>query len=287
MPPAMAEASGDHAADPLLRKLARRLPSRWRRPVIVVGNQKSGTSAIAALLGKATGRRYTIDIFFTLEEDEERPLFEGQLTFEEFVARHLHWFRHDIIKEPSFTFLYPHLRRVFPRARFVYILRDPLQNIRSILDRVGLPGNLEDLEEEHRARYRSLRQWRLFMEGICPPTDYAHYIDILAERWRLAADVYTSRPSDFHLVRYEDFRKEKKRTIEQLAADLGLKVVTDISAEVDRPYQQPGNPNVDLRAFFGDRNLERIARICGDHMDRLGYGRIPPAPAGVLPPPAG
>ena len=39
--------------------------------VIIIGNQKAGTSVITALLGKATGKKFTIDPFFKIKNQIE------------------------------------------------------------------------------------------------------------------------------------------------------------------------------------------------------------------------
>src|SRR5690606_37975827 len=115
------------------------------KPIFILGNQKTGTSAIAALLGEATGNPYTIDVFCHLG-DLQRRLFNRELTFRQFIVRSKDFFSKKIVKEPSFTFFYDELRREFPEATFVLIVRDPHENVRSILNRLEIPGDFSGSE---------------------------------------------------------------------------------------------------------------------------------------------
>ncbi|RME38856.1 MAG: hypothetical protein D6788_06610, partial [Planctomycetota bacterium] len=118
------------------RRFARPHPA----PVIVLGNQKSGTTVIAALLAESAGCAVTLDIFFRFRRPVLARLLTGRDSLDRFIRRHPYWFSHPIIKEPSLTFFHDDLRRLFPSARFVFIVRDPRDNIRSILNRLRLPG---------------------------------------------------------------------------------------------------------------------------------------------------
>ena len=57
------------------------------RPIFILGNQKSGTTAIAALLAKITGLSVALD----LRKEVHRPIIQkvkkGDVSFEAFVKR--------------------------------------------------------------------------------------------------------------------------------------------------------------------------------------------------------
>lgn len=239
-------------------------------PVIVLGTQKSGTTAIASLLAAAVGEGVTDDVFYRYSEPIESKLLAGRMDFATFVDRYRGHFANRIIKEPSFTFLYTGLEKVFPDARYVFVLRDPRDTIRSVLNRLDLPGNLHELDAHHLKRWRPWIGWGLILRGAGLPRGET-YIDRLAIRWRVAAELLLAHRERFILVRYEDFRGDKRGQIHQLAAQLDLPVRHDITDRLDVPYQRRGNPSVRWEEFFGPANLQRIDTICGETMRALGY----------------
>jgi len=248
-------------------------PAVHPAPVIVFGNQKSGTTAIAALLAAAAGKTFSFDVFTRLKAERSlERLLAGQTAVRDFVAARPRDFATDVIKAPPFGLLYDSLREVFPEGRFVFIVRDPRENIRSILDRLGLPGDLEALGPRHREAWADLPGWRRVMEGRLPPVAGANYVETLANRWNRFADVYLQDADRLQCVRYEAFCADKTGTVADLARRLGWEVVRDVSAEADRPYTRAGrNRGTPWREFFGAENLARIERICGRRMGAFGY----------------
>jgi len=252
----------------IARHLAGLAAKRSEAPVIVLGNQKAGTSAIAALLGRAAGLSTTID----LRNEISRPTFHrlkaGGLDFERFIRGNRLDFSRQIIKEPNLSLFYPELAASFPAARFVFIFREPRDNARSILNRLKVPGHLPDID------YRDWPEispaWRLVMDAGWAGLGGDSYIDRLAQRWSYMARVYLAQPERFALVRYEDFRADKQAAIHALCAALQLPVVADIAGQVDRNFQPPGDRNTDLAAFFGP-NFGLFERHCGEEMKALGY----------------
>ena len=260
----------------------RRLPARLVRayqartarvnpaPVFVLGNQKSGTSAVAALLARATGTSVTIDIFFRYPERLLERLHRGEVGFADLVERARVCFSTDIVKEPSLTFFYDELKAFFTEARFVFVLRDPRDNIRSILNRLCIPGELSDLEAQHRQSLRDKPGWALLMDGTLLGYGGGTYIERLAKRWNRAADVYAPGEG-MALLRYEDFVRDKAGSIARLAAAVRLEPTHDRGRWVDLPYQPPGQKGLSWREFYGPENLTRIESICGERMKRFGY----------------
>lgn len=243
------------------------------RPVFVLGNQKSGTTAIGALLARMTGLDATLD----LRRENRRPtyplLVRGELSFDRFIAGNRWDFSRPIVKEPHLTLFRPELARVFPQARFAYVLRDPRDNIRSILNTVGIRGDLThlDLDPTGPDMVRTTPGWRLVLDGRWLGIEGEHYIEQLAGRWCRCVDVYRHHRSDTVLCRYEDFLADKVAALEALTRGLGCEVVHDVSSEVDTAFQPPGDRDVAWKHFFGARNLSRIERMCGDRMTELEY----------------
>jgi hypothetical protein len=260
------------------------LPSKWLirerflarsatpnpRPLLVFGNQKSGTTAIASLLGSATGKRTTVGFAGAWEPHIGR-LVRGETSMADFVRRNAWSFSFDIVKEPGLTFVAPELMDHFGVDRAVFILRHPYENIRSILDRMNLPGDLAAVDPE---TIKVNRTWRNVLNGRDLGLADDHYVATLARRWLRAAEIFHSERDRFVLIRYEDFVADKAGTIARLAESLGLAATHDISALIDIPFQRPGRPR-DPALFFGRKNLARIDAICGPAAGALGYAAEP------------
>jgi len=251
----------------LKREVKRRFCSINPSPVIVLGNQKAGTSAIAHLTADYAGLSKTIDIpeswWPTLES-----LLTGNLDLQIFARRNRHRFSADLIKEPNLTFFYESLREVHPEAKFIFVVRDPRSNIRSLLDRLSLPGSRQQIDDMLEGVPQT---WRHLFDQDLWGIRGENYVDVLAARWRKAASVYLKHESSMRLVRYEDFLNDKVGTIQALAADLGLDPTCDISDRVDVQYQPRGNRDVSWKEFFGEENLHRIEHECEEEMRAFGY----------------
>lgn len=241
--------------------------------IIILGHQKTGTSAIAALLAEATNKSVTVDFFHRNYERlpfAQERLYKGDLIFSDFIMSNKLYFSKDIVKEPELTFFYKELLGFFPDAKFVFVVRDPRATIRSVLNRLDIPGNLECLGEEYLESIKSLKIWRFALSGKLPNVLGETYIDKLAHRWNLAAETYLNNCEHITIVKYERFNQNKKESIEQLAGSLGLAVEADISDNVDTQFQPRGNHIVTYADFFGN-NLERIESVCGEQMNKFGY----------------
>ncbi|HEV2620465.1 MAG TPA: sulfotransferase [Frateuria sp.] len=258
-----------------IRFCQHRVAHVYPQPVIIGGSPKSGTTAIAALLAKAVGTRFSNDPFWHVLYHDSKDfllpdILEGRLTVDAFVQRFSAYFQAGIVKDPDFAFLYPQLKARFPHSPQVFVVRDPRDNIRSILNRLKLPGNLRELEPEDNFIPPSDKGWRAIIDGRGLAISSGNYVSRLSQRWSLGVHGYLDAQSSIHLVRYEDFMADKVAVIEQLAEDLGLRVVNDISGE-DRQYQPRGGCGVAPEKFFGRDNLRIIETTCAKAMSALGY----------------
>ena len=238
-------------------------------PLLVLGNQKSGTTAIAALLAEMTGASVTLD----LKKEMRNPVIDrvktSDLSMEEFVQMNKLDFSKDIIKEPSLSPLYQELASYFDRSKFVMVIRDPRDNIRSILNRLRIDGNLPLLTEQ---QWNGMsRAWQLIFDGRWLGYETDAYIDSLAHRWNYIADLYLMYADTMLLVRYEEFLEDKVGVITRLAETLGMPRRHDIRDKVDIQFQPAGDRTVRWDDFFGEENLGRIEMICGERMKVLGY----------------
>jgi hypothetical protein len=239
--------------------------------VFVLGVQKSGTTAIATLLAKLTDRSLGSD-FTHLDPPEERTrFFDGELPFGEYAASHRRAFGRDIVKDPNLTFFAGDLRQTFPKARLVFISRDPREQIRSLLDWMERPGDRDEIDTAPLPENQ-----RMLLEGRWPRVEGRNYVERLAARWRAGADACLAE--DVALIRYEDFVGDKVGALTDLAHRLGLEPVADISDQVDTQFQSRGRPRPWLEVY-GERNLALIEEACASRMAQLGY--CPDTPAGA------
>lgn len=255
--------------------LERYVATPFARPnedaIIVLGNSKSGTTVIAALLAEYGRLSVTLDFWPRLRRPETlAAVHSGALPFDRFVHRFRADFARDVVKDPHLTFLYPQLSRRFPRARFVMVMRDPRDNIRSILNRLGLPGDLDDIGPDE---YRGMRPlWEGILKSPWLPVEGSSYVERLASRWALGAGVYLDHEETIELIRYEDFVEDKMGAMAELAERLGVAARSGrIEEKLDTRFQPPGDRSVGWLEFFGRGNLAAIERICRDAAGALGY----------------
>ena len=250
------------------RKLLNPLCTPNPNPIFILGNQKSGTTAIAALLAHATKQSVTLDME-DMEGYTNLYLHQGKLTFQQFINRNRYDFSKTIIKEPWLTFYIEELKKFFPQAVYVFIVRDPRENIRSILNRLQLPGNLTDVPPD---MLKSIKPgWQLVLKGDWMGLAGDNYIEVLAHRWNKAVDVYLQHKDQMFLVKYEEFVANKEGTIHHLAQLLQLPVQQSIRHLVDKQFQPKGKHSISLGDFFGEQNLNKINSICKSRMVQLGY----------------
>jgi hypothetical protein len=256
-----------------LAKKLRKFPDHRKRvDVVVLGHQKGGTTAIAKLLGRMCQMPVSVDPFYEVDRGRAKAVesvFRGEVQLSAVARRHPTLFWQPIVKDADFTFLWTQVAGLYPEARFVYVARHPVDTIRSVLNRLGLPGDpspgvLPPMRNP-------TRHWELILAGSLPRVPGDDYVEKLAHRWQLAADTYATHRNRMLLVRYEDFLRDKVSELTQVAGSLGLVAERDVFAEVDVPYQPPGNDKTSPLGFFGSRRIDRIVGICARGMQQMGY----------------
>lgn len=239
-------------------------------PIFVLGNQKAGTTAVAALLAKATGLDATLDlVHYNDNAPEYDKLYRRIASFKGLINANRKEFSRPIIKEPHLTFFQTQLREFFPLAKFVFVMRDPRDNIRSILNHFKLPGNQKRLTPDQWDRIDG--SWKYVFDGSWLGLQGDNYIDMLAERWCAAARAYLDHADAIPLFRYEDFMKDQVGCIRGMAICLQLDAKYDIHLEANRQNQSRGDNSMTWEQFFGRANLDRINSRCSQLMAKLGY----------------
>lgn len=243
--------------------VAERIRAAWSmpnpRPLFVFGNQKSGATAVAGLLAAGAGLRASLDLhgsrvpYFT-------QLLHGETSLDSFVEQNAYSFSAPIIKDANLTFIAGRVMERFKVERAVFVVRNPFDNIRSILDRLKVPGNLNSLEVH---ALKANRTWRAILSGEDLNLPPGHYVATLARRWLKAANCYDRLRTQLVAVLYDEFRANKRDVIGEVAQSFGLSATNDITPLLDHPFQRPGRPTCDFEGFFGQENLTRIEDICG------------------------
>jgi hypothetical protein len=151
----------------------------------------------------------------------------------------------------------------------VLVVRDPRDNIRSILNRVGARGDLDELDLGTLAPCNPT--WGPVLDGTWLGIHGDNYIERLANRWNAIADLYFRYADNMQLIRFEDFITHKRASIAGLASELGLLQKRDITSAVDVQFQPRGNREISWSTFYGERNLLRIEELCGSLARRFAY----------------
>jgi hypothetical protein len=221
---------------------------------------------LAHLIADYGGLSKQIDIP-VLWGDKGDMLRRGDMQFKSVVDRWPYYFSKELIKAPEMSFFADQVIEAFPAAKRVHIVRDPRDNIRSELNVLFIPGNLDDLDGQHRPTDPLYRDFLISDTwGV-----NENYIGTLAHKWNLAADCYLENADKIVSIRYEDFCKDKLKSIRDIAQRLGVSEQCDISDRVDIQYQPRGNRRISWNDFFGAKNLDRIEQICGRRMAEFGY----------------
>lgn len=239
-------------------------------PVVVFGNPKSGTTAIANLLAEASGRTYSHDMFYRRSWKHTADLYSGRLSFEHVKQTMKSEFSAGVVKEPNLTFVAPQVVKALPdEAHHVFVVRSAADNIRSILARLKIPGTVHNIEDvrDYPEMIRA-PQWQEMLDPRPLDLEPGTHIEIIAQRWSRAVNAYLDISDRCVLMHYEAFRADKKGSIEACLEACGVPVVNDISEKVDVQFQPAGDRG-QLDVFFSPENLAVIEQICGPATKKL------------------
>lgn len=241
-------------------------------PVFIIGNQKSGTTIISKLLSQATGEKLTCDFQRAINHSTlQLELDFKLLDFPKFIQDYNYEFSKKIIKEPFLTYYINDLKYQFPKAKFILIIRNPFDNIRSILNRLNIPGNIDKFNFNEYSEIIKTPVWKLAMQTNMLGITSSNYIEAMANRWNYIVNSYYQNSERIILIKYEDFIKDKKNCIDILAKKVNLKVKYDISKKVNIQYQKKGDRSINLVNFFGEENYSKIETICKLNIEKIGY----------------
>ncbi len=242
--------------------------SRHPHPIFFLGNQKSGTTAISSLFALAAGKSIA-----TWVPGFSQPILEAlwqhRITLPEAIrTKGAIEFSKEVIKECNLTFFHPTLRMQYPTAPMVFIVRDPRENLRSVLSYLQIPGSLPTLLPVYTPKRR---EWQYIIDNSWMDIAATSYITSMASRWMRAAETYLHAPEQFILIRYEDFQADKPGTIRALCEKLEHPVQKDFEPWLHYPFQPRHPSQQSWETFFGLENLTAIEQICARGMDAFHY----------------
>lgn len=226
-------------------------------PLWVFGIQKAGTSVFVRALAEATGRTHLLDtpVLWDTWKEEMSGERLGQI-----LNRHPVTFSPEIIKEPTLTFYPDAALQHTTRKRHVLLIRDPAQNIRSHLDRMGIAGNAQTGPS---SGIRPAYVEYFNSTGLPPALAMAH-------RW-LKAHAHECWFDDAIAVfEYERFVDNPDGHISAATRHLGWTAPHPIDSMMQQQHQPAGaNRNQDLETFFGTEILSGIRELTEEQYNRL------------------
>jgi hypothetical protein len=244
-------------------------PQIEEKPLFIFGNQKSGTTVIAILLSKLSGMSATLDLTKENLYPDYDKLMRENMSFDYFINKNRIDFSKKIIKDPFLALFYNKLRNRYKHAKFIFIIRDPRDNIRSILNRLKLPGTIESLNEVEFKKYGP--GWKLALNNEWLGINSNNIIMQLSHRWNYYYNIYKNNMDNLYLIKYEDFVANKVGIITEICHKFSLPIKNDITHKVNLNYNIKGDNKRSLEKFFGKRNLLEIEKICKEGMNFFNY----------------
>ena len=192
-------------------------------------------------MAEAGGLSSTVDIP-TLWRTPVRDVMEGKRRAEDLLDHHRAYFSRGLIKEPGLTLIMPEIVSAMGARKVVFVVRDPYDTVRSILQRRGVPGNLDGLTGNLERRLNKGHwHWTYDWPHRYRPTkplcfENRHYVEGLAAMWQWSVEAFQKTVAaghDVEVVRYEDFLGNKQGTIEAVLSVLDVGVKHDIAPFLD------------------------------------------------------
>ena len=246
--------------------------------LIVLGHQKSGTTAIGSLLSMMSNLSYSNDPFYEIDKGKGgyvNDFLNHNHDLNKIIAKSKKGFIQNIIKEPDFIYRFDHLFKVYKNAKYLFVVRNPIDTIRSICNRLGLVPSQKISSTSTDEMVRGNRHWLRLLSGKLPELirGYSNdsYVFNIALRWSFAANIYLANSHRITLVRYEDFQQNKEEVLRTILRDFDLPVVNDVKDHLNKQFQPKGQKNVCLDDFFGLNNISLIHEICGREMRLFDY----------------
>lgn len=227
---------------------------------LLFGLNKSGTTVTINLLAHIAGKTFYDD--FTNKLGDWEDVMTGKCSLNSYVHKHSYPFSKDFIRFPIEPQSMVKANSFFSLNKYIITIRKPADNIKSILSRLKIPGDLDELEvSEHNIH-------PMWMKML---TKKQNYIDSIIQCWLEAYDQPQFIDSEKSvLFKYEDFVTDKTGYIAQKVIELGYMQKKSIDHLIDVQYQPKGIRTSNLK-FFGKHNFEKIIAKTGSIASKYGY----------------
>ncbi|MFW5983542.1 MAG: sulfotransferase family protein [bacterium] len=227
--------------------------------LLIVGSERSGTSAITTLLSIAADKKALDD-----------PVYTWYLTPYIRMQRKVFSFRlfwdlnkYSIIKMPGFAIILFYLKKMIIREfKVVYIVRDPRDNVCSVIERLnnGINGLYLNIH---------------YLGG-----EFDNFEETIAFKWNMYINEglkFQKRyPKRIMFIKYEDFVNDKTGTIKRIGDFSKLKTdIQKIETLVDNQYRKAWSNKIGGKERYkkelSEEQINRIENICGENMRKFGY----------------
>jgi hypothetical protein len=190
-------------------------------PVIVLGHQRSGTSAIAHLVSKASNSPLVDDPPWTFTANV-RQVYGDDVATARYLEEHRRDVEHGILKAPALTPLAPAIERWNLALRFLVVVRNPRDNIAAALE-----------WRRDRDANSTTDFWDMRWLGI----EETDRLEMLAQRWVRHIEA-AQHLNHAVWVCYDDFCGDKAGVVRRLVDSLGFERCAPIDALVDQQFKK-------------------------------------------------
>ena len=231
-----------------------------RKAILLLGLNKSGTSVTINLISKKADISFFDDFPYRLGGFEK--VLSGNTTLESYVKKHSYYFSKEIIRYPIQPEAIDLARKCFEMNKYLLTIRHPANNIKSILSRLNIRGDLKNLDT---SKLNIHSNWLRML------TKKENYIDSLIACWNEAySQEELIRTQNCIIFKYEDFLKNKELYITNKVKELGLEPKFSIEEYLNTQYQPSGTNKSNL-VFFGANNYEKIKNNTNIIANKFGY----------------
>lgn len=268
------------------RRLAASLLPSLREPIFIIGAARSGTTFLGDCIGRLPEISYHHEPPAT--KAAGRYVYMGEWGF-----RRSRWFYRMVYswlvrveldghlrfceKTPTNAFLMPFLRRAFPGARFVHIIRDGRDAAASHMRKPWLRADAATSGEREPGGYLHgpYAAWWVESErhDEFEGTSDAHRMGWAWRRYTEVAlrDAARLPPEQYHELRYEALVRDPVAEADRLAGFLGITRAgsrEDLRAAMRRAE---GGSIGSWRTSFSEQEIAEVLAESGDLLARLGY----------------